>query len=226
MHSMSTGENPLLELSSDKQAELVQLVENGNLDSIAEATGIDRRTVLQIGAALSVGSIAGGLSARELVQEARAAADTTDGDGNVGLPGDRVDVFAEAIDSNSVSTESAEVTNLVDSTVNQQLLNFPIPNAGDVNFEVFSGAVSTTDVTIASIERSGTVFVTGRDQSPPGAFVEVVTFTRAGGHTVFGTADRDVPPARNYSVSGTDLLLNLGSGTYNVTAFCLDSAVA
>ena len=104
MHSMSTGQNPLLELSPDKQAELVQLVENGDLDSIADATGIDRRTVLKIGAALGVGSVAGGLSARELVQEARAAADTTDADGNVGLPGDRVDVFAEGIDSNSVST--------------------------------------------------------------------------------------------------------------------------
>jgi len=123
---MSTGQNPLLELSEDKQAELVHLVENGNLDSIADATGIDRRTVLKIGAALGVGSVAGGLSARELVQEARAAADTTDSDGNVGLPGDRVDVFAEGVDANSVSTE-----------------NLSIKKARDVSNSVASGGIQT-----------------------------------------------------------------------------------
>jgi len=165
MHSMSTGENPLLELSPDKQAELVQLVENGNLDSIADANGIDRRTVLQIGAALSVGSIAGGLSARELVQEARAAADTTDGDGNVGLPGDRVDVFAEAIDSNSVSTEKVN-SDPNDSGYNYQdvqgsrSLNtwFTAPSDRDiwVSVTIIADSDNTTMEIIPSVNRSQT----------------------------------------------------------------------
>jgi len=101
---MAETEHPLLQLSPEKQSQLVDLVENGEIDAISEATGLSRRQILQVGAALGVGSVAGGLSASELVRKVRADASTSDGDGNVGLPGDRVDVFAEGVDANSVNT--------------------------------------------------------------------------------------------------------------------------
>jgi len=64
---MAETEHPLLQLSPEKQSQLVDLVENGEIDAISEATGLSRRQILQVGAALGVGSVAGGLSASELV---------------------------------------------------------------------------------------------------------------------------------------------------------------
>jgi len=89
------SQNPLLSLSQDKQQKLVDLVEDGNINAVADATGMERRDILKIAAALGVGTVAGGISAQELISEARAAASTTDGDGNVGLPGDRVDLMLQ-----------------------------------------------------------------------------------------------------------------------------------
>jgi len=109
------SQNPLLSLSQDKQQKLVDLVEDGNINAVADATGMERRDILKIAAALGVGTVAGGISAQELISEARAAASTTDGDGNVGLPGDRVDLFAESADvtneisSGSINTDEATI---------------------------------------------------------------------------------------------------------------------
>jgi hypothetical protein len=102
---MDVEQHPLLKLEPDKQQQLVDLVQEGDVDAVADATGMSRRSVILAAAALGVGTIGGGVTARELIQEAQAAASTTDGDGNVGTPQNPVDVFADGISSNSVNTE-------------------------------------------------------------------------------------------------------------------------
>jgi hypothetical protein len=103
-------------LSADEIRNLKEIANaldgNADLDKLAQVTGTSRRDVLKIAAALGIGSIAGGGAASELVGSAAAQADTSDSDGNVGLPGDRVDVFADGVDAAgpveapSVSAES------------------------------------------------------------------------------------------------------------------------
>jgi len=80
-----------------------------DVDAIAQETGTSRRQVLQIIAAVGVGSIAGGVSVSQLVSEAQAQASTSDGDGNVGTPADRVDVFADGVDASVIDTENANI---------------------------------------------------------------------------------------------------------------------
>jgi len=110
---MATEENPLLSLSADKQRQLANLVEDGDIEQISEQTGLSRRQVLGIGGALLASAGVGGLTADQIVQAVKADASTTDSDGNVGLPGDRVDVYADGIDSTSLSTD--------DQTINTSL---------------------------------------------------------------------------------------------------------
>jgi len=101
---MEQTENPLLSLSSEKQQQIVDLVDNGDIEQIAEKGGMTRRQVLQVAVALGAGATAGGYSVDQIIGEARAAADTSDSDGNVGLPGDRVDLFAEGADISGTAT--------------------------------------------------------------------------------------------------------------------------
>jgi len=91
-----------------------------DVDAIAQETGTSRRQVLQIIAAVGVGSIAGGVSVSQLVSEAQAQASTSDSDGNVGTPADRVDVFADGVDASVIDTEVGRITS--DST---EVINVP-----------------------------------------------------------------------------------------------------
>lgn len=106
---MDVEQHPLLKLEPDKQQQLVDLVQNGDVDAVADATGMSRRSVILAAAALGVGAIGGGVTAQELIQEAQAAASTTDGDGNVGTPQNPVDLFADGVQSNSLNTEDVDV---------------------------------------------------------------------------------------------------------------------
>jgi len=81
-----------------------------DVDAIAQETGTSRRQVLQIIAAVGVGSIAGGVSVSQLVSEAQAQASTSDSDGNVGTPADRVDVFADGVDASVIDTGKQTIT--------------------------------------------------------------------------------------------------------------------
>lgn len=105
---MATEENPLLNLSTGEQRKLVNLVKYGDIQEISEETGLSRRQVLGIGGALLASAGVGGVTADQIIQEVKADASTTDSDGNVGLPGDRVDLYADGIDSNVVSARSVE----------------------------------------------------------------------------------------------------------------------
>jgi hypothetical protein len=106
---MATQDNPLLSLAPEKQQQLVDLVESNDIESLATKTGLTRRQILGIGATLAGSGALGGYAVSELVDPAQAQADTGDSDGNVGLPTDRVDVFADGVDSNSLSTDDLNI---------------------------------------------------------------------------------------------------------------------
>lgn len=104
------SETPLDALSYKEQHELVKIVNgnrvardpNGNTWSISDflGMGFTRREAIKL-----VGLVAGGMALGGAITEVVSAqASTSDSDGNVGLPGDRVDVFADGVDANSVST--------------------------------------------------------------------------------------------------------------------------
>jgi len=182
---MAETEHPLLQLSPEKQSQLVDLVENGEIDAISEATGLSRRQILQVGAALGVGSVAGGLSASELVRKVRADASTSDGDGNVGLPGDRVDVFAEGVDANSVNTDIAYTisqtvfvrtdgddtndglsTSEPKATIQAAVDDAPIPGSGGlVEIDVGSGTFSSGVQIAENVAADGVVINGSTDGS-------------------------------------------------------------
>ena len=107
---MNTEQHPLLQLPPEKQQALVDIVTDDEVDELAGRLNMERRDVLKVLAMLGGGAAVGGFTLSELTGAVRAAADTSDEDGNVGLPGDRVDVFAEGIDSNSVSTAVVDIT--------------------------------------------------------------------------------------------------------------------
>jgi len=102
---MASQEHPLLSLEPAKQQQLVDLVESNDIDALATKTGLTRRQILGIGATLAGSGALGAYAATEAIDPAQAQADTGDSDGNVGLPADRVDVFADGIDTNSLSTD-------------------------------------------------------------------------------------------------------------------------
>lgn len=101
------GDVDLADFTDDELAalkELVQAIANGGLDlaalkelAQAKANGglnLDRRDAL----ALLTGGAVGGGAALSAVGTAAAGASTSDSDGNVGTPTDRVDVFADGVD--------------------------------------------------------------------------------------------------------------------------------
>lgn len=72
-----------------------------------------RREWLKGGAAIASGLALGGGAAAgvdNVVNEAEASASTSDGDGDVGGPNNRVDLYADGVDSQSVATE--EINNV------------------------------------------------------------------------------------------------------------------
>jgi hypothetical protein len=107
------------DFSAQDWQELYEIKEQ--VDQTAEQTGIPRRDILKGAGLLAAGSLAGGISAQQaierFVQEAEAQASTSDSDGNVGTPSDRVDVFADGVDATSASIEDIENGNWYDNPV-------------------------------------------------------------------------------------------------------------
>lgn len=66
--------------------------------------GLTRRQALSAIGAMAAGATLG-TAIRESIGTASAAASDTDSDGDIGTPSDRVDIFAEGIDANSVNTQ-------------------------------------------------------------------------------------------------------------------------
>lgn len=94
--------DPLAALNTEEREALAELAK-------ARASGkMSRRDYLQAGGLLLGGGLVGGGAGLAATGQASADASTSDGDGDVGLPGDRVDVFADGVDAATVSTEDLQ----------------------------------------------------------------------------------------------------------------------
>lgn len=109
MSDPRSAEDPLAQLDHDERAALADLAsatadldddERAAVANIAAAAGdggVGRRTVLQALGVLGIGTLLG-VGATKGVDEVAADPDPDDSAGDVGAPGDRVDVFAEGVD--------------------------------------------------------------------------------------------------------------------------------
>lgn len=93
---MNQSQNPLLSLSPGKQRELMRLLDH---KSENQQTDLSRRQVLKRFAAATGGATIGMGGLGAFSQRVRANADVNDADGNIGLPNDRVDVYADGLDT-------------------------------------------------------------------------------------------------------------------------------
>ena len=133
------------DLSQEEQSAIRDVLERVDVDRIAEATGVSRRQALQVIAATGVGIAVGGVGTNALVGNAQAAASTSDSDGNVGLPSNRVDVFADGVDSNSLSTDA------VGNDGSPVTLNDPLSaGEGDPTFDFWNLTLTDTEKTAAN----------------------------------------------------------------------------
>jgi hypothetical protein len=192
--------------------------------------------VLKIAAALGIGSLAGGGAASKLVGSAAAQADTSDSDGNVGLPGDRVDVFADGVDAAgpveapSVSTDDASVTNAPTlSTIDDETRTVflkPDTSATVSGLDAISATdatkvttgVSTTATTIMPTNvRSALHLVHGQGVTDTSErFLDLILHVQFGDVVVIGSAGGNSPPSRTYTDSTGDLQLAMASNEFDV----------
>jgi len=191
-----------------------------DVDAIAQETGTSRRQVLQIIAAVGVGSIAGGVSVSQLVSEAQAQASTSDSDGNVGTPSDRVDVFADGVDASVIDTENINI-----SEIGQYI------SASDTNGSV-EFASGTTEIEGDNnsnfIENPdyGIFIVTGTLQgAESNRFLDIVLHVGASSPTVVDSNQNASPGSRTYSSSGFQFLIAIDDSgeVYDVQYFQLSS---
>jgi hypothetical protein len=87
-------------LTDEQVDELVQLSED------RQDGKKSRREFAKAVGALGLGGLLGGGGAASMTGTAKADASTTDADGNVGRPNNRVDVFADGVNSKTVNTGS------------------------------------------------------------------------------------------------------------------------
>lgn len=99
MSSESNGgtQSLLGELTEQEQQTLVELAKK-HTDS-----GLTRREAIAASGAVLSGAAIGGGGAAAMTGNAAAAASTSDGDGDIGSPSNRVDVFAQAVDTDEVN---------------------------------------------------------------------------------------------------------------------------
>lgn len=103
--------NPLEGLSEDEQQALAELAQ-ARVES-----SITTRDFLKAAGVIGTGAVLGGGAIELATQDAAADASTTDDDGDVGQPGDRVDVYADGVDANSVDTDDASIAPDFDETI-------------------------------------------------------------------------------------------------------------
>ena len=99
---MADALSRLAELDDDELDALIEIAE-------ARASGaITRRGLLKAAGGIGAAGLVGGA----VSGSAAADASTSDSDGNIGRPSDRIDVFADGVDATSVSTNEAEIKSI------------------------------------------------------------------------------------------------------------------
>lgn len=206
----------LASLSDEQFDRLLQLPQQGT---------ISRRQLIGIlaGAGLGWGAI----------QNVLAQASTSDSDGDIGTPSNRVDIFADGIDANSIAQSDLTVSSLTTDalTVNldlpdgtkEDIINLPATTNGvdSVDGRRYTSAVGTSATSIYSVDANGKthnlIMVTGSDGSG-NRFHELVHFMRlsSGVVDVASTLTQGSPAARSYGADSTNLTLSMGSDTYDV----------
>lgn len=152
-----------------------------------------RRRVLQAGGLVAGGGVLGALTAD------RASADVV---GQVGTSADRVDVFAGAVDANSVNTESASITNGLSagSVETPSVATTSRNGIKGVDTSVPSGS-ATTIYQKANTTASAILIVTGSFGAD--SFADIVAYnSNATGEAVYQTDDGEIRASeRSYSVA-------------------------
>lgn len=101
----------LADMDPEKLETLIEHAET--LEELAEAredNSLSRREAVKLAGALGVGGLLGGGGAATAIDPARAQASTSDSYGDVGEPGDRVDVFADGVDTATLTDPDTGTT--------------------------------------------------------------------------------------------------------------------
>jgi hypothetical protein len=178
-----------------------------------------RRGVLKAGGLLAGGGVLGALTAD------RAAADVV---GQVGTDADRVDVFAGAVDANSVNTVSTSIDNVSEGNTS---LFLDAVNAGEGREDSVqeTDGVSTSATAIWDGESTTTGFgalivVYGTGTDVTARFSDIVHFNRANSNIkVIDSVTSASPASRTYSRDGDGLDLAMGSDTYDIAVSAIAS---
>jgi len=159
---------------------------------------LSRRETLKLLGALGVG-VAGGGAAAQSIGIVSADASTSDSDGNVGLPGDRVDVFADGVDATIGDLATVLLQQVEETTVSAN-------TGSSYDVDLTSGTVF--DLTLdadASFTFSG-----AGDETGTNSFTMVLTQDGTGGRTPSWPGavvwDSGTAPTISSSAGATDVL--------------------
>jgi hypothetical protein len=202
----------------DEDIEFIQ-----ELRKAREQGHINRRQALGLLAGVGIGGAAGALGTGAV----KADASTSDSDGNVGLPGDRVDVFGDGVDAVSLSAEDLSFSDTPVGSLKTFEDVIEGSSSGIGRAFQFTDGVGTSATAIYSRPTSNTlvaslVYIYGIEQgSANNSFTDLVNFHSFNAVNVISSTTRSGGGSRSYSVDGADLDLAMGSGTHNVVAIGL-----
>jgi len=136
--------------------------------------------------------------------------------------GDRIPVPFDSVNINSVNTDELEFTGIAKGTTETVVRT----DAGADNTQAKliaqpTDGVSSSATTIVNFDsgviQSGLLTVVGDERSSTNRFWDVISAgMNFGVVSVVDSAGSGSPAARSYSISGTDITLSMGSGTYDV----------
>jgi len=122
--------------------------------------------------------------------------------------------------------QDAQVDNLLETEqiqsgpkpadASSRLLTVDFSDSGDVRSNVWSGSVSTSSVTTASVGRSGMALVYGEKSSDFGTRFSDLVLVSGSNAAAIGSETQSSPASRTYS-GGVGVEITMSSGTYEVT---------
>lgn len=121
-------------------------------EDAASMSSLSRRDILALGSVFGLSTVLGWVGGQQSVQKAAADASTSDDEGDVGQPDDRVDVFADGIDGKSASIDTLDFRNLTPD-YRYGSISYGLPDSDPTttstnNEQVFdfAGAIHPTDI--------------------------------------------------------------------------------